>query len=95
MKTPSDLLKFILAAALLLAGCISPEDARLAKTRQLRRGMTAEEVEKLMGRPHSTESIMLGTNTKEPWQGLVWKYWGLRLIFQDPEKPVLNSWITK
>ncbi len=90
MKLPA-----LLVLLVLLAGCIAPDDARLAKTLQLRQGMTPGEVEKLLGRPRATESLMVGTNTKTPWRGLVWKYPGLHVIFQDPESPLLNSWITR
>jgi len=38
--------------------------------------------------------MMMGTNTAQPWRGLVWKYYGLRLIFQDPANPTLNAWLT-
>ena len=84
-----------LAALLLLAaGCVHPDNQRIAKTHQLRVGMTPAEVEKLMGKPRATESMMMGTNTAQPWRGLVWKYYGLRLIFQDPANPTLNAWLT-
>ena len=90
MKLPA-----LLALLLFLAvGSVHPDAQRIAKTHQLRVGMTPAEVEKLMGKPRATESMMMGTNTAQPWRGLVWKYYGLRLIFQDPANPTLNAWLT-
>ena len=59
MKLPAS----ILCALAILTGCMSPDDIRLAKTRELRIGMTTAEVEKLLGKPRSTERFEMGTTT--------------------------------
>lgn len=87
MKLPAVLL---LLLCLLPAGCASPE----ALTRQLRVGMTKAEVRALMGQPYATSTIVAGEDVGVRWEGLVWKYHGVRVMFQQHEPQILRAWVT-
>jgi hypothetical protein len=70
----------------------------------LKQGMSADEVQKLLGKPRRTALKNTGSASSQPWQGtLHWTYsWGgalaaegnLQVVFaaKEPEKWYVDSW---
>ena len=64
---------------------------------QLKSGMSAPEVARLLGMPIRTESSTYGSATKKPWNGVSWKYTSpdgqLKVVFQTVDgKLYVNNW---
>ena len=85
------------------AAALSPAQAE-RKSVDLKQGMSAEEVEKLLGKPRRTALKADGSSASAPWQGtLQWTYsWpgaasshhSLNVVFAAaaPEQWRVNSW---